>query len=310
MVGGFRVKSSGIQDEVRAPSSFDVLYEQYFDYVQSLLYKYGVPRHRIEDDTQDIFVAFLKNDIIGQFDETMVVTHDGKQFRTRFKQFLTVKVERYARGKRDKAIRTQRRELLVSEMTPPQLAESEAQHSWATVCRPLTEDDLSRPEVEEMVALIRAHLVNQPVCGMRDLTKLFDMVVGQLNGGCDLPDRKKIMREWIGVQVPGVAQVVTVDDLVGAVMVLRRSPGAKIRPYLEDIGSPLATATDYQDYPDENGFKKQGYIDHLVSVLVSLGGEMVDGEIEPPKPVSSTTVGMMFTELREATREVVGAGVE
>ena len=299
------MKLDATLDDVRAPESFERLYAQYFPYVKGLLYQFGVPSYRIEDDAQDIFVAFLKNDILGQFDETMVFVHDGKPIPTRFKKFLTVKVELYAKGKRDKAIRTRQRQVLECEMTPTQMAETEVGHSWSAVCRPVTEDDLSRPEVEEMVALIRSHLVKQEITGMRDLGKLFDLVVQQVDEGYDVPDRKKLMQDWFGVTVPGVAGMVTAVELEEAITVLKAAPGVKIRPYLEAIGSPLATATDYKAHPDSTGNKKPGYLAHLQELVVMLGGGLIEDGVEIPG-VSVSTMGLMFAELRRAVDAVLG----
>lgn len=294
--------------EKAAPPTFDILYEQYFDHVKWLLRHHGVPAYRVEDDAQDIFVAFYVNDILGQFDPTVMATHDGKQFHTTFRQFVSVKVERYARGKRDKAQRAMRREVLVSDMTP-----KGAEQPTAPVFTPITEDDLTGPEIEYTIQAIRSHLEKQPVIGMRDLSRLFELIVDQTGDGYVLPDRAQILRRWSTetVYVPGVVMPVTAFDIADAVEVLVGSPGVKILPYLEAIESPLASATDYKDYDDGEGRKKPGYIDHLQSLLLRLGGAALVTEervvsVEAPGVPSSTTLGSMMHELRGAVDTVMG----
>lgn len=74
------------------------------------------------------------------------------------------------------------------------------------------------------------------------------------------------------VTLPGVVEPITAEHLSAAISALKASPGHKIQPYLEQINSPLKTATDYKAHPDAAGKKKPGYIAHLQSQLDSLGG--------------------------------------
>lgn len=178
------------RDFETAPASFTEMYEQYFDYVKTLLVRLRVPSDQCEDVAQDIFLRFHVNDIIGQFDASRVMHHDGKAYKAKFRSFLSVKVELYARGKRERAGVLASREVLVCD-TPVDAAGTR----WIEMLAGAS-DDITSVEAIQLIQRIRAHLRTVRVRGVRDLSRLFELVIAQLADGFRRPNRSVIARQF------------------------------------------------------------------------------------------------------------------
>lgn len=175
-------------DFVTPPTDYAQLFERYFDYVQGLVIKLGIDPQSAEDVASEILIRFIDTDILEQFDEGTVIEHRGVRYSTRFKSFLSAKVEHYVRGKRDRQTTQLRREPLLCDQP---VGEGGV---WVEIFGGSCEPDLDEVEARDLQRRIREHLCLLTVRGKRDLVKLFDLIVAQLSAGKPKPDRQQLAK--------------------------------------------------------------------------------------------------------------------
>lgn len=174
--------------ESDAPSSYEELFTEYFDYVRGLVRSLGIREN--DDVASEIMVRFYARGFLEKYDPTITVTRGGVEKQTSFRAFLRAFVERYSRHYRERqGVRDHREPLKCDqERSPGRLwVEIHADPYVANFDETLAE--------EELVVLIRNHLAKLPRRGDRDLVRLFDLMVPQARTAGRI-DRVKLAKEY------------------------------------------------------------------------------------------------------------------
>lgn len=176
------VKDNGA-DTVSAPADYAALYTQYWDYVLTLVRRFGFEENRREDVAAEILLRFYERDFLAVFDPTLVFEYQGEQRPARFKSFLTKFVLTYLRGLRDKQRRQTNREKLICDT----VVGHQEDNAWIDVFGETVpgadETALGRLEEEELVQRLREYIKGVPrrsdydTC---DLLALYDAVIVQI----------------------------------------------------------------------------------------------------------------------------------
>jgi hypothetical protein len=255
------------------PSSPEEFVRLYRDYVVHLVRKLGVPDQDCEDVANDILEKELKArnrldqevGILALYDPDFEVEFQGERKKVTFRAFLSARVARRVRGKRETIQRRAGRELLICDT-----AVSDGQ-SWIDLFGGSVTDDYSHLDAEEWLAAMRDRLARVPRSSPSDscdLIALFDELVSQIKRTGAI-DRAAVqarfdvadttVTNWLsrlrGIMgaVPGteLAQpesrviggvTLTMADIRTALNVLREAPGIMVRQPLAKAGHPLALA--------------------------------------------------------------------
>lgn len=170
-------------DTVSAPADYAALYTQYWDYVLTLVRRFGFEENKREDVAAEILLRFYERDFLSVFDPTLVFEYQGQERPARFKSFLTKFVLTYLRGLKDKQRRQSNREKLLCDT----LVGNQEIVPWVEVFGDTMpgadEIALGRLEEEDLVAELRAFITRVPrrsAYDTCDLVKLYDAVIEQV----------------------------------------------------------------------------------------------------------------------------------
>ncbi len=176
------VKDNGA-DTVSAPADYAALYTQYWDYVLTLVRRFGFEENKREDVAAEILLRFYERDFLSVFDPTLVFEYQGQERPARFKSFLTKFVLTYLRGLKDKQRRQANREKLLCDT----LVGHQEIVPWVEVFGDTMpgadEYALGRLEEEDLVAELREYIKQVPrrsAFDTCDLVALYDAVIVQV----------------------------------------------------------------------------------------------------------------------------------
>ncbi len=170
-------------DTISAPADYAALYTQYWDYVLSLVRRFGFEENRREDVAAEILLRFYERDFLTVFDPTLVFEYQGQQRPARFKSFLTKFVLTYLRGIKDKQRRQATREKLICDTVIGHQEDTSWIDVFGETCPGADEIALGRIEEEDLVAELREYIKRVPrrsdydTC---DLLALYDAVIAQV----------------------------------------------------------------------------------------------------------------------------------
>jgi hypothetical protein len=260
------------------PSSPEEFVRLYRDYVIGLVCKLGVPSQDAEDVADDILYAELRakdhegqeKGILALYNPEFTVELGGETRRVTFRAFLSSRVARRVRGKRETLQRRASRELLICD------SPAESGTSWIDLFGGAVCDDYSHLETEEFLAAVRDKLARVPRTSARDscdLIALFDELVSQVRsqGYIDRPALQErfsvgdtTVTAWVsrlrrimvsGDDLPAPESHViggvklTLADIRQAINILRSSRGIMVRQPLAAAGHPLAAAQEGWYHP-------------------------------------------------------------
>lgn len=130
-------------DYKSAPPDYAALHEMYYPYVVNLVAKSGINENNKEDVASEIFLRLMENDILADFDPTLVFEYEGQLRPARFKSFLSRLVVLYIRGHKDKQKRLAEREYQICDMQVGDFDNKpgfSGAHTWADLYGPPGED--------------------------------------------------------------------------------------------------------------------------------------------------------------------------
>lgn len=177
-----RVKDNGA-DTVSAPADYAALYTQYWDYVLTLVRRFGFEENKREDMAAEILLRFYERDFLAKFDPTLVFEYQGQERPARFKSFLTKFVLIYLRGLKDKQRRQSAREKLLCDTVVGHQEDTSWVDVFGETVPGAEEIALGRLEEEDLVAELRAYIAKVPrrsAYDTCDLLALFDAVIVQV----------------------------------------------------------------------------------------------------------------------------------
>lgn len=166
------------------PSSYDELFDQYFDYVKGLVWKLGIRAN--EDVAQEIILRFYARGFLTEYNPA-VVSH-GKQ--TSFKAFLRAFVERYSRHYRERQGVHDFREPVICDRPTASGKLFVEVHQ-----KPHYDDPSAALDEQALVLLCRERLSEVPNRGRRDLLRLFNLIVPMVSSQEKL-DRNELARQY------------------------------------------------------------------------------------------------------------------
>lgn len=180
-VGQINTNWSSI-DPHAVPKNYEEMWVEYFSYACGLVQRLGIKPASAEDIASEILLRFMERDFLNEFDPKVRRTHRGVEYRTSFRKFLEVFVEHYVRGKRDREKRIATHELLIcdkaDELTGELWVEVHGPHADAGTDSIIEELAASKLRVQ-----IRERIAQVPLAGKRDMLRLYDAVVEQVQDG-------------------------------------------------------------------------------------------------------------------------------
>lgn len=170
-------------DTISAPADYAALYTQYWDYVLTLVRRFGFEENRREDVAAEVLLRFYERDFLAVFDPTLVFEYQGQQRPARFKSFLTKFVLTYLRGLKDKQRRQANREKLICDTVVGHQVDTAWIDVFGDTVPGADEIALGRLEEQDLVQRLREHIKTVPrrsgydTC---DLLALYDAVIAQI----------------------------------------------------------------------------------------------------------------------------------
>lgn len=172
-------------DYKSAPRDYAAFFELYYPIIVNKVGTLGIHENHQEDVASEIIAAFIRTDVIGQFEPDHECRYAGEARAANFRSFVGSKVELYVRGHRDRLNKIKRREVLLCDLM---LGGDETKHglhshlhegaTWLDLQRPQrTEvDDVIEWIAEEQDAqYVRTWLKQQPKRSRSDIFNLVDV---------------------------------------------------------------------------------------------------------------------------------------
>lgn len=162
-----------MSDKYHVPDNYAQVFKSYFEFVCSLVIKYGIEEQSAEDVASSILLKFIERDSLTHFDPTMEFTHGAKTYKARFKTYLASFVRIYVQHYRTKQGKVYRREPLTCD------APTADGSAWIDVFGPTCDGGLDEAERTLMVTSVlesaRLRLSDDP-----DMATFFEAVQGQV----------------------------------------------------------------------------------------------------------------------------------
>jgi hypothetical protein len=202
------------------PSSYEELFELYWDYTVQLVQKFGINATNAEDAASTILVKFIDRDFLAKYDpeHQTAIDGNGKKKRTTFQGFLSGFISLYVRQEKDKQWTKARKE---PRSTNQPVGEDNT--PWIEVYGPTSAgiDDYTSVNLDLAVAEAQTKLDQLPIRGQRDLALVFRAVVKQIREDGKV-DRKAIAAM---LNVSPTAVCLTFSDLREALKQIGFAPG-------------------------------------------------------------------------------------
>lgn len=164
------------------PTSFEEMFDHYYDYVVRLVYKSGIDFQNSEDVAMSILTRFYERDALSFFDADHTTNHGGVERRAVFRTFLSGFVRDYVQHYRDRQRIRQDREGLSTDTVMFVYAQSGEAATWLDLNAPQHEDTHDTLYEWDLVRSIRDHLAQVPRRNAQDqcdLAKFFEAVLRQ-----------------------------------------------------------------------------------------------------------------------------------
>lgn len=154
------------------PTDYTELFDNYYDYVQRLLYRAGIERQNLEDVSMSILLKFYEKDVLSDYSPEYKAVHNGVEKTATFMSFLSGFVLLYARHYRD------RQNIMAKRSHAFPETDSEAPPAFPTAVVP----EYDNLYMEDLVHTVSAHLNDVPRLPRArfDLSDLFPRVVRQV----------------------------------------------------------------------------------------------------------------------------------
>jgi len=166
------------------PTTFSELFDHYYSYVSTLVFKSGIDDQNVEDVTMSILSKFFENDVLSDFNPDFTSHYNGITRKAVFRTFLSGFVKIYVRHYRDRQqINKQRSAISADALVCANTAGgSTSEVTWMELNGPSLVDTYDDLETTDLINTVRTHLQQMSKTKERcPLTALFEATLVHAN---------------------------------------------------------------------------------------------------------------------------------
>lgn len=164
------------------PTSFEDMFERYYDYVVRLVSQSGIDFQNAEDVAMTILTKFFEKDALSDFDPEFTTQYGGVVRKAVFRTFLSGFVKTYVRHYKERQRIQKDREGFSADTVMFFYSESGEAATWLDLSGPVYEENYDALHEKDLIQSIRAHLDSVPPRNVQDqcdLRAFFEAVLVQ-----------------------------------------------------------------------------------------------------------------------------------
>ena len=143
---------AGMDDWANCPPSYEVFFQQYMNYTNTMVRKFGVYRN-VEDIAQAILTRYMERDSLGVFRRDW--GSQSKTGKSNFRSYYSRFILTYVTSLRRNEARAAHKHLCIFD-APVGSQDSGDTSTWGDVKAPVVAPETDRVEFEELVATLRS----------------------------------------------------------------------------------------------------------------------------------------------------------
>ena len=164
------------------PTTYTELFDHYYAYVSTLVFKSGIDDQNVEDVTMSILSKFFENDVLSDFDPTFTSHYNGVTRKAVFRTFLSGFVKIYVRHYRDRQQINKQRSAISADALVCANIGSCSEVTWMELNGPSLVDTYDDLETTDLINTVRSHLRQMAKTKERcPLTDLFEATLVHAN---------------------------------------------------------------------------------------------------------------------------------